>query len=142
MAALNSINKRSSNTYGLLTNEMTAVMQNENIAPIGKFLESGRKGVVNLNMLYNWWVLYAINKNLIKDNWILPNEVLNSLLADQYIKYGAKSGTPFDIQTYLRMIGNHLKYDDKLTLSVDQQNYLLSQDNILKTERSKYKLNK
>lgn len=135
--------RHSSSTYGLLSNESTAVMQRENVAPIGELLVVGRKGVFNLNMLYDWWMLYAIKNNLVAEGkWIVPNETIDALLADEYIKYGAKARTPFLIQTYLRMIGNHLGYEYKLNLSPDQLNYLSGQEKSLKNTRKQHKITK
>ena len=135
------LNNRSNKTYGLLSNEATAIIQTHKTIPIGSLLVVGRKGVINLNMLYNWWMIYAFQNHLIKDGkWIRPNETLDGLLADEYIKYGAQAGVPFTVQTYLRMIGHHLNYDNTLQLSQDQSNYLLNQENILQSEREKHKL--
>lgn len=132
---------RSNKTYGLLSNEATAIMQGHKSIPLGEILVLGRKGVTNLNMLYNWWIIYAFQNHLIKDGkWIKPNEILDVLLADEYIKYGSQAGVPFKIQTYLRMIGHHLNYDQRLNLSSEQQNYLSYQENILQKEREKYKI--
>ena len=131
---------RFNNTYGLLTNEATAVMRRENITPVGEIMVVGRKGVFNLNMLYDWWMLYAIHRNIIKDGkWIVPNETIDALLADEYIKFGAQAGSPFHIQTYLRMIGYHLKYDHQLSLSPNQLDYLSNQGTELRNNRKQYK---
>lgn len=136
----NNLNNRTNKTYGLLSNEATAVMQTYKNIPIGEFLVYGRKGIANLDMLYNWWIIYAFQNHLIKDGkWIKPNETLDTLLADEYIKFGAKSGFPFHIQTYLRMLGQHLEYTD-ITLSNSQKQYILQNENILQNERLKYKL--
>ena len=136
-----SIYNRSSASYGLLSNESTAVMQRENVAPIGKALVVGRKAVFNLNMLYDWWMLYAIKKNLISDGkWIIPNETMDALLADEYIKFGARAETPFRVQTYLRMIGKHLGFEYQLTLSPEQKSYLGNQERVLRNTRKQYKI--
>ncbi len=143
------INSRPANSYGLLSNEVTAVMQRETQAgniPIGEILVVGRKGVFSLNMVYDWWLIYAATRGLIRregnkdGQWIFPNETLDALLADEYIKYGAKAGTPFRIQTYLRMIGQHLLYDYILELNQNQLNYLANQERILREERKKFKI--
>ena len=135
------IANRSNTTYGLLSNESTAVIQRENMAPIGKVLVVGRKGVFNLNMLYDWWMLYAIKKNMIKDGkWIIPNETLDALLADEYIKFGARAGVPFHIQTYLRMLGHHLGYDYQLNLAPNQLGYLGNQERILRDTRKHHRI--
>lgn len=132
-------NSRTNKTYGLLSNEATAIMQTHPSIPIGQLLVVGRKGIVNLNMLYNWWIIYAFQHNLFREGkWINPDDTLNGLLADEYIKYGAQTGVPYSIQTYLRMIGHHLNYDEQLNLTQEHINYLLSQDNILQKERGKY----
>jgi hypothetical protein len=138
----NQVKNRTNKTYGLLSNEMTAVMQRDKQIAVGELLVLGRKGIANLTMLYNWWMIYAFKNYLIKDNrWILPNETIDALLADDYIKFGASSGVPFALQTYLRMIGQHLSYDQHLNLSPEHINYLSSQENILLREREKYKMN-
>ena len=133
---------KTSTDYGLLSNESTAVMQGENIYPIEQLLVVGRKGVVNLKMLYDWWILYAIKHNLLIENskYVRPNETLNALLADEYIKEGAIAGEPYNTQTYLRMIGRHLGYDHILNLSPDHKTYLETQERLLKGEVKK-KLN-
>lgn len=137
-------NKRSNTTYGLMSNEATAVMQREKVAPIGELLVVGRKGVFNLNMLYDWWMLYAVKNNLLVKNatFVMPNETLDALLADEYIKDGARAGTPYRTQTYLRMLGRHLGYDYQLTLGQEQINYLANQEILLRNERKKYPLTK
>lgn len=136
-------NNRPSNAYGLLSNESTAVMQREKIATIGEILVVGRKGVFNVRMLYDWWMIYAVNKGLVKDGqWIIPNETLDALLADEYIKYGAKAGVPFRIQTYLTMLGHHLHYEHRLQLDQNQVNYLMKQEAILREKRKQYKITK
>lgn len=142
--ALKRSNNRSNTTYGLLSNEATAVMQRENVAPIGKMLVVGRKGVFNLNMLYDWWLLYAIKKNLLVKNakFVMPNETLDALLADEYIKEGARAGVPYNTQTYLRMLGRHLGYEYQFTLDPERRNYLASQEKLLRDERKKYPLSK
>lgn len=122
-------------TYGLLSNEATAVMQN-NIASGDKLLVVGRKGVINTRMLYDWWYVYAVKNNLIVNRkWISPNDVLNALLADEYIKFGAVVGKPYAIQTYFAMLGNHIDYTVKLDLSDVQNNYLIDLANIFRRER-------
>ncbi len=138
----NQVKNRTNKTYGLLSNEMTAVMQRDKQIAIGELLVLGRKGIINLTMLYNWWMIYAFKNQLIIDNlWILPNQTIDALLADDYIKFGASYGAPFAMQTYLRMIGQHLNYDQHLNLSWDHLNYLSMQENILLREREKYKMN-
>lgn len=139
-------NNHSSNSYGLLSNELTAVMQRDNNILKNDLLVVGRKGVFSLKMLYDWWLIYANNKGLITNiengQWITPNEILDALLADEYIKYGARAGTPFRIQTYLTMLGHQLSYDYKLDLDQPQLNYLSNQANTLRSERQKIKLGK
>jgi hypothetical protein len=138
--ALNIAN-RSSKSYGLLSNESTAVMQKDKLPEIGEILLVGRKGVFNLNMLYDWWMIYAIRHGLIKnEKWIIPNATLDSLLADEYIKYGAKTGIPYHIQTYLRMIGHHINYDRPLEISDVQKNYLDKQEQKIRSIRKSYKI--
>ena len=137
----NQLNNRSNKSYGLLSNEITAIMQTHNTIPLGQLLVLGRKGITNLNTLYNWWIIYAIQNRLIKDGkWIRPNDTLDVLLADEYIKYGARAGVPFSVQTYLRMIGHHLNHDETLQLSQEQLNYLTTQENNIQQERGKYKI--
>ncbi len=131
--------RSSSSTYGLLSNEATAIMQREKLAPIGDFLVVGRKGLANLNMMYDWWMIYAVKNNLIQNGkFIIPNDVLDALLADEYIKFGAIAGHPYHIQDYLRMLGSHLGYNYQLQLSPDQVNYLSSQEINLRNHRKNY----
>ena len=71
----NELTNRSNKTYGLLSNEATAIMQGHKSIPLAEILVLGRKGVINLNMLYNWWIIYAFQNHLIKDGkWIKPNK--------------------------------------------------------------------
>ncbi|GAG93392.1 unnamed protein product [marine sediment metagenome] len=136
---LDSRNRSSSSTYGLLSNEATAIMQREIIAPIGKFLVVGRKGLANLNIMYDWWIIYAIKNNLISNGkFIIPNNVLDTLLADEYIKFGAVAGKRYHIQDYLRMLGEHLGYNYQLQLSSDQIKYLSEQERNIRFHRKKY----
>ncbi|GAG80770.1 unnamed protein product [marine sediment metagenome] len=137
-------NNRPSNSYGLLSNEATAVMQREKlITPISNIMVVGRKGVVNVNMLYDWWLIYAANKGLVKEGqWIAPNETLDALLADEYIKHGANAGIPFRIQTYLTMLSNHLHHKLRLNLDKNQIFYLRNQENILRNLRKQFKITK
>ena len=131
-------------THGLLSNEATAVMQRERVSPIGQLLVVGRKGVFNLKMLYDWWMLYTLSHNLLIKNgtYVMPNETLDALLADEYIKEGATASTPYHTQTYLRMIGRHLGYDYQIDLSSDQLSYLNNQERILRDERKRYTISK
>ena len=125
--------------YGLLSNEATAVMQNQQIVPNTKLLVLGRKGILNTRMMFDWWYVYAAKNNLIFNNkWIAANDTLNALLADEYIKFGAVAGTPFSIQMYFSMLGKHIYYNNKLELSPDQKNYLINQANNFRIERSQF----
>ena len=134
-------NSRSANSYGLLTNEATAVMQRENPVPVGDIMVVGRKGVFNIRMLYDWWMIYASRKSLIKDKqWIVPDGTLDALLADEYIKDGATAGVPFRIQTYLAMLGRHLSHDYNLKLNSQQTGYLRQQETVLREQRKQHKI--
>lgn len=131
-------NNNTNVNYGLLSNEATAVMQNQQIVPNAKLLVLGRKGVINTGMMFDWWYIYAAKNNLILNRkWITSNDTLNALLADEYIKFGAIAGTPFSIQMYFAMLGNHINYNDKLQLSPDQRNYLINQAKSFRSERLK-----
>ncbi len=128
---------KTSNDPGLLTNEITAVIQREkDIAHIGELMLVGRKGLFTLNMLYDWWIIYASKKGLINDNkWIFSNDVLDALLADEYLEFGVIVGKPYHIQTYLRMLGKHLKYNYQLNFNTEQYNYLNNQINLIRNVR-------
>jgi len=130
-----SASNTTSSTPGLLTNELTAVMQKEKIIP-NELMVVGRKGVFTLKMLYDWWMIYASRKNLIKEKkWIVPNETIDALLADSYIKFGANINEPYHVQTYLRMLGSQLSYIPSVELNAAQLNYLKNQELLLNNFR-------
>ncbi len=87
-------------------------------------------------MLYDWWIIYASRKNLIKEKkWIVPNETIDALLADSYIKFGANINEPYHVQTYLRMLGSQLSYIPSVELNAAQLNYLKNQELLLNNFR-------
>jgi len=128
------------NRPGVLENEMTNFISDKFIGEIGELMKVGDKGVFTLYMLYNWWIVYLIQNNMIKDNqWVHPNVLLDTLLADQYIEFGVTKGQSYRLHTFLSMIGKKLDVKN-IKLNQRQMEYLQKQNKKLESLRFEYRI--
>ena len=93
---------------GLIDERVSQLMINNNETGIGLILNGG-KVIGNINMLFDFWLIYAYQNDLIRDQYIYPDNIINWSLEDVYKKYGA-SKEGFLIGTYLRMLGEKIDY--------------------------------
>ncbi len=93
--------------YDLLNETITEIMQQNNIIDIEIIKINGR-GVYTLNMLYDFWLIYVYQNDLIRDQYIYPDVVIHNLLYKLYNIYGA-SNSRFSLTNFLRMLGTQLE---------------------------------
>lgn len=69
------------------------------------------KPFFTLNMLYDYWLIYLYRNDLIKEQYVYPDNLINKLFKKEYKKYGA-SEVGFLLTTFLRMLSTQIKYDN------------------------------
>ena len=105
-------------TY-LLNKTMTEVMDKNNVTDI-PIVKKNNKAVYTLSMLYDFWLIYAYQNDLIRDQYIYPDVVVHNLLFDLYKIYGAK-GSGFLLSTFLRMLGSQTFFDKEINIDISDQ---------------------
>lgn len=105
------------NKVGLLSIDMTNTMKQIQNIPTSSQLQMGKS---TLSMLYDFWLIYVYQNDLIRDQYIYPDQTINNLLSIQYENYGA-SEEGFLMSSFLRMLQSHLDFNEKLEMTDELQ---------------------
>lgn len=106
------------NQIGTLSVEITEIMEKHN--PLDELYKTEGKGIYTLNMLYDFWLIYAYQNDLIRDGYIYPDVTVHNLLYKLYNMYGA-SEMGFLLTTFLRMLGSQLDFSKNINVNVKDQ---------------------
>jgi len=106
---------------GLLNEKATKIMEENNVISIGMDKKDSQ-AIYTLNMLYDFWLIYIHQNDLLHEQFVYPNGVINNLLSSEYKKYGGSEGG-FILSKFLRMLTSLISYDTNLyfTKSISQQ---------------------
>jgi len=106
---------------GLLNEKATKIMEENNVISIGMDKKDSQ-AIYTLNMLYDFWLIYIHQNDLLHEQFVYPNGVINDLLSSEYKKYGGSEGG-FILSKFLRMLTSLISYDTNLyfTKSISQQ---------------------
>ena len=117
---------------GLLNKNMTLFMNKNNVIDV-PIKERNQQGIYTLSMLYDFWLIYIYENDLIRNQYIYPDDTINNLLYSQYDKYGG-SVDGYLISTFLRILESQISFDSTLLKNVN----LKKQADILRLVRSGY----
>lgn len=106
---------------GLLNKKATKIMEDNNVISIPMHKKDSQ-AIYTLNMLYDFWLIYIHQNDLLHEQFVYPNRVINDLLSSEYKKYGGSEGG-FILSKFLRMLTSLISYDTNLyfTKSISQQ---------------------
>ena len=117
---------------GLLNKTITKVMEENNIIP-SPIIKLNFNGIYTLNMLYDFWLAYAYQNDLIHEQYIYPDETINNLLFNQYMRYGGSIEGNL-LETFLRMLSSQINFNTDIELS----DAIIKQSKDLRLLRSGY----
>lgn len=119
---------------GLLSAKMTSIMNRLSNITIND------QEVYTMEMLLNWWYIFiVINKLLLPNDFIQPNQIMDTLFAADYNQYGLIPGQPFHRSFLQLLLMNHISYDINLELTPDITQFLFQESVNLRTDLAYYR---
>lgn len=102
-----------------LTNENMSKFILENNPIKTKPRIRNKRVVMNLDTLYNFWLIYIYENSLIKNQYIYADENINNLLKKEYKKYGG-STDGYLISTFLRILVSQIEFNKKIKADISK----------------------